>query len=378
MTHQLKALFLFLAAVAILAVAGVQHVSGVRTQVPQEKLAEQAYRNIQVFKGVPATQLLGVMNYMAGTLGVSCNHCHVPNQFAKDDKPAKQIARRHILMTRSLNDSTFAGQAVVNCATCHRGETRPDSRLVLPPNDRPPMNTTPAEPLPSLDEILERYGRALGGQAKIEKLKTLTITGTRVTTMGREPSQTEKLEIYRKAPNKLRMTFSRPGNDSTQAFNGAEGWRNNNGRISAIAGPDLFGAQRDANFYKDINLRQEYSQMAVVGKEKVGDRDCYVIEATLPEKSPARMMFGIQSEKLYFDIQTGLLVRRYMEYATLFGPLPEATDYGDYRRLKGVTLPFVITLSRPPMKVIQKIEAIKLDQPIRDEMFDKPVSAARP
>jgi len=370
MTHHLKRLVFILIVVAGFTVAGAENAGGVRIEVPQEKLAEQAYKNIQVFKGVPATQLLGVMNYMAGALGVSCNHCHVPNQFAKDDKPTKQTARRHIVMTRTLNESTFAGEPTVNCATCHRGETRPAPRLELTRAE--PLATPAADALPNVDQILERYAKALGGEAKIEKLKTLRITGTRVTTMGQDPSQSEALEVLRKAPNKLRMTFSRTGSDSTQAFNGAEGWRSFNGRVSAISGPDLLGAQRDANFYKDINLRQQFSQLTVAGRETVDGRECVVIEATLPEKHPARMMFGIQSEKLYFDAQTGLLVRRYMEYKTLFGPLPEATDYGDYRKVKGVMLPFAITLSRPPMKVIQKVEVIKIDAAIGDEMFEKP------
>src|SRR6476469_1868413 len=68
-----------------------------------EKPAEQVYKNIQVFKGLPSSQLLGAMNFMAGSLGVGCNHCHVVNQFAKDDKPTKQTARRMILMMRKIN-----------------------------------------------------------------------------------------------------------------------------------------------------------------------------------------------------------------------------------------------------------------------------------
>src|ERR1700752_2858726 len=59
-----------------------------------DKPAEQVYKNIQVFKGLPASQLLGAMNFMAGSLGVGCNHCHIVNQFAKDDKPTKQTARK--------------------------------------------------------------------------------------------------------------------------------------------------------------------------------------------------------------------------------------------------------------------------------------------
>lgn len=350
----------------------MEHAGGVRSESSQEKPAEQVYKNIQVLKGVPAVQLLGAMNYMAGALGVSCNHCHVPNQFVKDDKPAKLLARRHILMTRTLNESTFENQQTINCITCHRGEPRPTTRLQLTAHVLEPPPTVAAAPLPSVDQVLERYAKALGGEAQIEKLKSLRISGTRVTTMGRDPSQTEQLEILRKAPNKLRMTFSRQGSDSTQAFDGQTGWRSFNGRVSAISGPDLVGAQRDANFYKDSRLREQYSQLTVTGRETIDGRDCVVIEAALPEQHPARVMFGIQSEKLYFDAQTGLLVRRYMEYKTLFGPLPEATDYADYRKVKGVMMPFVVTLSRPPMQVVQKAEVIKIDGTIGDEMFDKP------
>jgi hypothetical protein len=87
------------------------------------------------------------------------------------------------------------------------------------------------------------------------------------------------------------------------------------------------------------------------------------------------MMFGIQTEKFYFDAQNGLLVRRYMEYKTLLGQLPEATDYSDYRKVNGgFMLPFSIRLSRPPLTAIQKFTEIKLDGLISDEMFDMPAA----
>ena len=41
----------------------------------QERTAEQTYRNIQVFKGLPESQLLAAMQFMAGSLGVTCQHC---------------------------------------------------------------------------------------------------------------------------------------------------------------------------------------------------------------------------------------------------------------------------------------------------------------
>src|ERR1044072_3917029 len=58
----------------------------------QEQTAEQVYKNIQVLKGVPASQLNSIMSLMAGSLGVTCTHCHV-NPWVSDVKQGKQVAR---------------------------------------------------------------------------------------------------------------------------------------------------------------------------------------------------------------------------------------------------------------------------------------------
>src|SRR5581483_4987867 len=63
----------------------------------QEKTTEQTYRNIQVLKGLPASELQAIMALMTGALGVKCNYCHV-NPFDKDEKPTKQTARMMMQM----------------------------------------------------------------------------------------------------------------------------------------------------------------------------------------------------------------------------------------------------------------------------------------
>jgi len=316
------------------------------------------------------------MNFMAGSLGVSCNHCHVPNQFSKDDKPAKQTAREHLQMMRAVNDANFGGKTVINCATCHRGETRPASVLTLAQNPFLSDDVTlkPSETLPTVDRILDKYIQAIGGRKKIDKLQTLTMKGARETRNGKDSPSTEQLEIYRKKSNKLLMNFTASGNSSSQAFNGTIAWRRLGGRVNPVGGADLLGAKRDADFYKDTNFKEQYSKLAVIGKEKVGEREAFVIEATFAETHPARTMFGIQSEKLYFDAQSGLLIRRYMEYRTPLGGLPEATDYADYRKINGLMFPFTVRLSRPPLVVTQKFAEIKINAPVEDAMFDMPAA----
>jgi len=340
-----------------------------------EKPAEQVYKNIQVFKGLPAPQLIGAMNFMAGSMGVSCNYCHVPNQFAKDDKAAKQTARQHLQMTRALNEANFEGKTVVNCATCHRGDIRPNSALKIATISSLQTVKSPASaaPLPTVEQILTRHLAAMGGRQKLENLRTLKMTGSREMRNGADAPSVEQLEVHRKAPNKLMMNFGAAPNSSTQAFNGTTGWRRFNGRVGGISAADLVGARHDAEFFKNIKIQDYYTSLQVIGVEQVGGRDAYVIEGKLPELHPART-FGIETERLYFEVSSGLLIRRYVEFKTALGFLPEATDYSSFRKVNGLLFPFEVRLSRPPLVVTEKFVEIKFNAPLDDAAFEKPES----
>lgn len=92
-----------------------------------QRPAEQVYKNIQVMKGVPASRLPMAMAFFARSLGVDCVHCHVPNEFEKDDKAAKGTARRMLTMVHHINDDNFAPDHPISCWTCHRGNVKPES-----------------------------------------------------------------------------------------------------------------------------------------------------------------------------------------------------------------------------------------------------------
>ena len=53
------------------------------------KTAERQFKNIQVLKGIPADQLMPTMQFIAASLGVECEFCHVEHQMDKDDKKEK-------------------------------------------------------------------------------------------------------------------------------------------------------------------------------------------------------------------------------------------------------------------------------------------------
>lgn len=90
----------------------------------REKRAEQEYKNIQMLRGLPAERVTKVMFAFKNSLGVDCTYCHVKDHFEKDDKAAKQVARKMIALTRDAN-AKLGGAGRVTCFTCHRGQARP-------------------------------------------------------------------------------------------------------------------------------------------------------------------------------------------------------------------------------------------------------------
>src|ERR1700736_1904506 len=81
------------------------------------KTAEQMYKNIQVLRGTPVDVFLPEMRLFEAALGVDCNYCHLEEDRSKDDREAKQTARKMITMVREINKN-FDGRTVVTCYTC--------------------------------------------------------------------------------------------------------------------------------------------------------------------------------------------------------------------------------------------------------------------
>jgi hypothetical protein len=96
-----------------------------------------APQNLQVLpKDMPRQELIQTMRLFNQALGVQCDHCHVEREFAKDDKPAKIVARAMIRMVHDQKenaDKYLPGgrEAKVACWTCHRGS--PMIELPAPP-----------------------------------------------------------------------------------------------------------------------------------------------------------------------------------------------------------------------------------------------------
>jgi hypothetical protein len=305
------------------------------------------------------------MAFISGSLGVRCNYCHVPNSFDKDDKSTKLTARRMIQMVFDLNKGSFNGQAAVSCYTCHRGKPTPVSVPAVGQNLWAPSSPSPTpEAPPSAKQILDRYVQAIGGAETLTKIMTRAAKGSRIGADGVLVPE----EVYQKAPDKLLTVTSYPNVVFSNGYNGTVGWAHSS-RDGATPLPDQLLAQlkRDAVFYKELKTQDLYSSLKVLGRALVRDADAYVIQAT-PVDGPV--------EKLFFDVRTGLLVRRYTESDTPLGKLPLQIDYEDYREVDGIKQPFLIHWSLPGRIWGRKIDEIKQNVLLDDTKFN-PI-AARP
>ncbi|MGD0365264.1 MAG: c-type cytochrome, partial [Bryobacteraceae bacterium] len=77
-------------------------------------------------------------------LGVRCDFCHVQGDFASDEKPHKEIARKMIVMAREINAKFPDGKMHVTCYTCHRGAEEPATS----PGETPHADHAEHEPHP--------------------------------------------------------------------------------------------------------------------------------------------------------------------------------------------------------------------------------------
>jgi hypothetical protein len=92
--------------------------------------AEQVFKNIQTFKGMPAVRVLRIMEMaFVPNLGVECSHCHVEDEWDRDDKAAKKIARGMWTLRANVQDQvrelTGKADVPVTCYTCHKGQAKP-------------------------------------------------------------------------------------------------------------------------------------------------------------------------------------------------------------------------------------------------------------
>ncbi len=328
--------------------------------------AEKAFKNIVIFKGKTAGQVLDAMRFMNAALGVTCDYCHSHEDFSKDDKPEKATARGMYYMTEKINNQEFSAPEIT-CYTCHGGRRHPLRTPLLSDEGKGSWRDGGSvHPMPagaSLDQVLGAYVQALGGTAAVEKVKARRLVGTRAQSEG--PSS--KLEIVETAAGNTMVTTVTDGGKqdrSQQAIDGASAWqRMNDGPTRDVRGEDLARLLRMGEIIPASRIKSQIPDLSMWGRDTVNGRIFFVVGGTGTDGT---------RERFYFDASTGLLARRYIEYRTILGPVPFSAEYDDYRPEGGVMTAHTIRWQTPQRNWTDTFTTVESPASVPATTFGRP------
>ena len=350
----------------------------------KKKTAGEGFKNVQVLKDIPAEQLLPSMRYMTAALGVRCDYCHEAERFESDDKPTKQRAREMMKMMFAIDTDNFSGRREVTCYTCHRGAAKPVSVPALAsantaapgalavqganaatsePSSEASTSTTTgaAASLPDVEDIFAKYVQAIGGTEAIHRNKTRIEKG-----MVEGPHVVHgTMETYRLAPNKAFAVLHTASGDTMEGVNGAIGWgRRPNGELTDEAGDELARSKQWAEFFPGEMFKQDYTRFQVRAKERIEGHEAFVVMAWWPSG---------ETDQIYFDAQSGLLLRVTHQIESPLGALPLETDYDDYRDVSGLKIPFLVRVTRIDGVTTYTWKQMDANVRVDERRFEKPL-----
>jgi len=335
-----------------------------------EQTSDQAYKNIQVLKGVPVSQFMNTMFFQRYALGVSCSYCHVDGQWEKDDKPAKAKAREMERMVLDLNKNVFH-ETKVTCMTCHRGSLAPQTEIVasrisfdqmLGPRRRAASPAAPPS-IPTLDSVFTRYIAAVGGRDNLAKITSTVTRGNLITSEGRVvPFE----EDFTASPSRWAYVrhFGGSLGDFATGFDGSVAWNKDNRGSIAYEGAQRGRSVMIAALSNPLALRGLYSDLKVTGIELVGASNAIVVAGTATATGGR--------ERLYFDAGSGLLVRRSVLSDGVFGSFTSDTYFENYQSIDGVMIPTMVSQFSPDDGTVRKLTSVEHNGSIDGARFARP------
>ena len=345
---------------------------------PQMQMSEQAFKNIQVLKGIPVDEFMGTMGLFSAALSVCCGDCHTgagtSNPKWEADPPRKQVARRMVQMVNGINRDNFGGRQVVTCWTCHRGSQRPSATpaidLIYGEPLLYPLDVLPAAQAnqPSVDQIFDKYIQALGGSQRLAGLTSYIAKGTGQL-FGEEKMY--PVEIHAKAPNQLAMIVHETEGDLARTFDGRDAWVMlplTVIELYPLNASALEGAKLDGELSFPAGIKQSLNNWHVTFSATLDGRDMYVVQASGGSGMVAT---------LYFDKQTGLLKRAIRYANSAMGRVPTQWDYSDYRPVAGVMIPFKFTYAWISGREEYTLTDVQPNASINAAVFGKPVQRAK-
>src|SRR5579862_4544509 len=358
-----------------------------QTAPANQLMSEQAFKNVTVLKGIPVDEFMDTMGFISASTNYNCTDCHVESRVEGDwsayaeDTPRKATARRMILMVQAINRTNFGGASVVTCYTCHRniqGAPKITPSLAEQYGEPPAPDPNEVEirrqapEAPSADQVFDKYLQAVGGAQNAAAITSIVFKGTYQGYA--EPKA--PVDIYVKAPDRRTMIVHTDAGDRTTTCDGTNGWMSAPAAdkpfpVIRYTNGDLDAVRLDAVLSFPAGVKQAITK-PLVGASSIDDKDVVVVQGNANG--------GRSRVKVYFDKESGLLVRQVRYADTIIGRVPVQVDYSDYRDVAGagVKLPFHVITTWTDGKSDVLLTSAQTNVAINAAKFNQPPPSVPP
>lgn len=199
--------------------------------------------------------------------------------------------------------------------------------------------------------VLENYIKAIGGDKAVATVKTIALTGS--TTIPQAPSPlsyTSKIDSKGKMMIELAMG---PMSLMKQVVTEKGAYAIQQGQRRDFTGKDLDAMKASATTFEEVTLLKK-ADISLSGIESINGKDAY----------------GIKEGKTtyFYDTTTGLKVAESKVLEQGGQSMTQTTNYGDYREVKGVKVPFNI-IQNVGFELDIKISDVKINEGVTEADF---------
>lgn len=199
--------------------------------------------------------------------------------------------------------------------------------------------------------VLENYIKAIGGEKAVSAVKTIAMLGS--TTIPQAPSPltfTNKSDSRGKIMVEMAMG---PMSLMKQVVTEKGAYVVQQGQRKNIEGADLAEMQASAKPFEELQLAKK-AEIAITGIETINGNDAYAIQNG--------------KTTLYYDTKSGLKVAETKTVEQAGNKISQTTNYGDYREVKGIKMPFNI-IQNIGFELDIKMSEVKINEGVTDADF---------
>lgn len=213
---------------------------------------------------------------------------------------------------------------------------------------------------PSAEEILARYEAAIGDPAIARSHESRIVRSTYHELSGTDG---EVFEYYFAPDKYVQLLVLGDGASFRFASNGKAIWNDAPHGVEVSPIEKMPAIARDAVFNRHLRLRELYPEMRVVETKAIAGKPAWHVEAKAADG---------EIEHFYFDVATGLLVRRTYAYVLPSGHrIPRDYIYEEYADFGGVRMPSRIR-QFAPAAAMWHVVRVDHNADLWEQMFEAP------